>query len=111
MLAAMLTMVGVSPLSAQGNDKEPDLQALYQEIDDAIEHSPQYIAHRLGQIDDLHKLLLDESSLEKRLTLAFVYGGLTAVIIAPQSDKRRKKTPEILAKWAKWPAAKHGSGR
>ena len=69
-LAAMLTMVGVSPLSAQGNDKEPDLQALYQEIDDAIEHSPQYIAHRLGQIDDLHKLLLDESSLEKRLTLA-----------------------------------------
>ena len=70
MLAAMLTMMGVSPLSAQGNDKEPDLQALYQEIDDAIEHSPQYIAHRLGQIDDLHKLLLDESSLEKRLTLA-----------------------------------------
>ena len=69
-LAAMLTMMGVSPLSAQGNDKEPDLQALYQEIDDAIEHSPQYIAHRLGQIDDLHKLLLDESSLEKRLTLA-----------------------------------------
>ena len=66
----MLTMMGVSPLSAQGNDKEPDLQALYQEIDDAIEHSPQYIAHRLGQIDDLHKLLLDESSLEKRLTLA-----------------------------------------
>ena len=70
MLAAMLTMMGICPLPAQGNDKEPDLQALYQEIDDAIEHSPQYIAHRLGQIDDLHKLLLDESSLEKRLALA-----------------------------------------
>ena len=59
-----------SALSAQGVDKDPDLEKLYQQIDDAIDHSPQYVAKRLGQIDDSRKMLSEENDLEKQFALA-----------------------------------------
>ena len=59
-----------SPLSAQEPDKEADLQTLYQQIDEAIEQSPQYVAKRLRQIADTRKALLSESNLEKKFVQA-----------------------------------------
>ena len=67
----LLTVIGTSsPLSAQDADEEQDLQELYRQIDDAIDHSPEYVAKRLGQIADTQKALRSESSLEKRFALA-----------------------------------------
>lgn len=67
----LLTVIGTgSPLSAQDADQEQDLQELYRQIDDAIDHSPEYVAKRLGQIADTQKALRSESSLEKRFALA-----------------------------------------
>ena len=67
----LLTVIGTgSPLSAQDADHEQDLQELYRQIDDAIDHSPEYVAKRLGQIADTQKALRAESSLEKRFALA-----------------------------------------
>ena len=67
----LLTVIGTgSPLSAQDADQEQDLQELYRQIDDAIDHSPEYVAKRLGQIADTQKALRAESSLEKRFALA-----------------------------------------
>lgn len=67
----LLTVIGTSsPLSAQDADEEQDLQELYRQIDDAIDHSPEYVAKRLGQIADAQKALRSESSLEKRFALA-----------------------------------------
>lgn len=65
-----LFMIGTgSRLSAQEVDKEA-LQTLYQQIDDAIEKSPQYIAKRRENIADAHKMLLAENSLEKKFALS-----------------------------------------
>lgn len=67
----LLTIIGAgSPLSAQESDKEVDLQTLYQQIDDAIDHAPQFAAQRIRQIDETRRMLLSESSLEKRFALA-----------------------------------------
>lgn len=57
-------------MSAQESNKEFDLQTLYQQIDDAIEQSPQYVAKRLGQITETRNMLSRESGLEKRFALA-----------------------------------------
>lgn len=59
-----------SPLSAQGVTKEADLQTLYQQIDDAIAQSPQYIAKRVTQISDTRKMLRAESNLKNQFALA-----------------------------------------
>lgn len=69
-LLILLTIVGTSSISAQTSDKEADLQALYQQIDDAIAKSPQYVAKRLEQIDEVRKMLYTESNLENKFTLA-----------------------------------------
>ena len=67
----LLMIIGTgSPLSAQDFEEEIDLQELYQQIDDAIDRSPQYVAKRLRQIADTRKLFLSESSQEKRFALA-----------------------------------------
>ena len=62
--------IGISPLSAQESGKEVDVQALYQQIDEAIEHSSEYVAKREIQIANVRKMLLSESSLEKRFAHA-----------------------------------------
>ena len=59
-----------SSVSAQGIDEETNLSTLYQQIDEAIDHSPHYVAKRLKNIDDTRKLFASERSLEKRFTLA-----------------------------------------
>ena len=45
-------------MSAQESDKEADLQALYQQIDDAIFNAPQYNAKRISQITDARRAAL-----------------------------------------------------
>lgn len=59
-----------SILSARVIDEDTDLQTLYQQIDDAIDHSPQYVAKRLRQITDIQKMLASESSLERKFELS-----------------------------------------
>lgn len=66
----LMTIGTGSSLSAQESDEEIDLQELYQQIDDAIDHSPEYVATRLKQIDETRQMLISESSLEKRFALA-----------------------------------------
>ena len=67
---SILITIGITPLSAQESGNEADLQTLYQQIDDAIEHSPQYVAKREMQISYVRKLFLSEKSLENKLTHA-----------------------------------------
>ena len=70
-LFVLLMAIGTgSPLSAQESDEEMDLQELYQQIDDAIDQSPEYVAKRLSQIDDTRQMFLSERTLEKRFALA-----------------------------------------
>lgn len=67
----LLAVIGAAtPLSAQERDKEADLQTLYQQIDDAIEHSPQYVAQRREKITNARKQLLSVSSHNKQFALA-----------------------------------------
>ena len=69
-LSILLILIGTSSrLWAQEVSKET-LQALYQQIDDAIEQSPQYVAKRLRQIADTRRMLSNETSLEKEFPLA-----------------------------------------
>ena len=57
-------------MSAQSADKETDLQTLYQQIDEAIDQSPQYVAKRVNEIADTRRMLLSENNLEKKFALA-----------------------------------------
>ena len=50
-------------LSAQPVDNETDLQTLYQQIDEAISQSPQYVAIRVAQITEMRNKLRAETSL------------------------------------------------
>ena len=70
-LFILLTILGAgSPLSAQGSDDEKNLQELYQQIDEAIDQFPQYVAKRLSQIADTRKMLGSDNNMEKRFALA-----------------------------------------
>ena len=70
-LMTILLIIGVTcPSSAQHSDSEADLQKLYQQIDEAIEHSPDYVAKRVKQITDLQKSFLAEDNSEKKLGMA-----------------------------------------
>ena len=62
--------VGFSSVAVAQTDEEIDLQALYQEIDDAISHSNQYISIRESQINACRDSLMKEQSLEKQVALA-----------------------------------------
>jgi hypothetical protein len=57
-------------LSAQQVNNEVDLQTLYQQIDEAIAQSPQYVAKRATQITEARKKLRTESSHDKQFELA-----------------------------------------
>ncbi len=46
----MLTAIGFSPAASAQTDEQADLDALYQQIDEAILQSPQYVAERRRQI-------------------------------------------------------------
>lgn len=69
----LLIIMGTSlSLSAQsvGIDNEADLQTLYQQIDEAISQSPQYVAKRATQITEVRKKLQAEPSHDKQFELA-----------------------------------------
>jgi hypothetical protein len=69
-LFLLLTIIGTgSSLSAQSADKETDLETLYQQLDEAIDQSPKYVARRLGEIADTRKMLRSEGNLEKKFAL------------------------------------------
>ena len=65
----LLTIGTGSRLSAQEVDKET-LETLYQQIDEAIDKSPQYVAKRREKIAEARKMLLDENNLEKKFALS-----------------------------------------
>lgn len=62
--------VRFAPVAIAQTDEGVDLPVLYQEIDDAINHSKQFISIRESQIKDCRDSLLNEQSLEKQVTLA-----------------------------------------
>ena len=62
--------VGFAPVAIAQTDEEVDLQALYQEIDDAINHSKHYVTMRESQIDACRDSLMNEQSLENRVAKA-----------------------------------------
>ena len=62
--------VGFTSVAIAQTDEEVNLQALYQEIDDAISHSDQYVTLRESLIDACRDSLMNEQSLEKRVALA-----------------------------------------
>ncbi len=69
-LIVLLSIAAVIPSWAQEADDEVDLQALYQQIDEAIEQAPRYVTIRQGKIADAQNALLSEGSMEKRFALA-----------------------------------------
>ena len=69
-LSSLLTVIGgIAPMAAQSRD-DVDLQALYQQIDEAIAQSPQYAEKREQQIEEASHALLMESNQEKRFQIA-----------------------------------------
>ena len=66
---SLLHLLTFSPLPALA-DETVDLKALYQEIDDAISQSPQYVAERERKITAYRDSLQKETNVEKRLQMA-----------------------------------------
>ena len=62
-------VAGVVPATAQ-SDESVDLNALYQQIDEAISQSPQYVAERERQIAACRDRLMNEKDVEKSVTIA-----------------------------------------
>lgn len=71
-ILALWFVLALAPcrLAAQAEQKEVDLEALYQQIDEEIEQSPQYVASRTSQIESQRQRFMDEQELEKRFLLA-----------------------------------------
>ena len=69
-ITILLLTVDVRFAAIAQTDEGVDLHALYQEIDDAISHSEQYISIRESQIKDCRDSLLNEQDLEKQVALA-----------------------------------------
>lgn len=66
----LLLTVAVRFAAIAQTDEGVDLPVLYQEIDDAINHSKQFISIRESQIKDCRDSLLNEQDLEKQVALA-----------------------------------------
>ena len=62
--------VGLTHAVATLDDEQMDLKALYQQIDDAISQSPQYVAEREHKITACRNRLLKETSEEKKVSIA-----------------------------------------
>lgn len=65
----LVVVFGFAP-AVEAQDESIDLEALYQQIDDAISQSPQYVAELEGRITGSRDRLLREESLEKRIQIA-----------------------------------------
>ena len=71
LLTIILTAIGSLPsVAVQEYDEQINLKALYQQIDQAIEQHPHFVAEREKQIDNSRELLLSESNMEKKMPIA-----------------------------------------
>ena len=81
--------VGMAHAATTQVDEEIDLKALYQQIDDAISQSPQYVAEREQKIDACRNRLQREKDAEKSVTIAeelfLLYQPLISVLVASLS--------------------------
>ena len=63
----LLAAIGAhTPIAAQGIDDDIDLDALYEQIDEALENSPRYVAEREKKIEEVRNTFFSEQNLEKR---------------------------------------------
>ena len=69
---SLLLMFLGCPVSLWADDKigQAELRALYEQIDEAIENSPRYVAARQKQIDEQRKVFLEEQDGERRFLIA-----------------------------------------
>lgn len=66
----LIVVMGLAPTVMAQTDESVDLDALYQQIDDAISQSPAYVAGRERQIVDWRNRLNKEKDLEKKVQMA-----------------------------------------
>ena len=59
-----------NPMMAQRLEEPVNLEKVYKQIDEAIEMSPQYVQHRVDQIDKQRKSLNETTRLEDRFLIA-----------------------------------------
>lgn len=64
---AMLVGMSVHVVSAQQSQKEVDLEALYQQIDDAIDNSPVYVAEFEKRLNKQKDLFMQETDTDAKL--------------------------------------------
>lgn len=64
---AMLVGMSVHVASAQQSQKEVDLEALYQQIDDAIDNSPVYVAEFEKRLNKQKDLFMQETDTDAKL--------------------------------------------
>ena len=70
MVTLLLAIANVAPLAAQETEEPVDLEALYQQVDNAIQESPLYVSQREEHIKKMRTLFLQEQELEKRFVFA-----------------------------------------
>lgn len=76
-LTLLMTAAGSqTPAWGQGHDENADLDALYQQLDEAIELAPQYVARQEQQISSARRRYLGETKDEERLRQAERLFGL-----------------------------------
>ena len=66
---AMLVGMSVHVASAQQSQKEVDLEALYQQIDEAIDNSPVYVAEFEKRLNKQKDLFMHSTSISFRCLL------------------------------------------
>jgi hypothetical protein len=64
---AMLVGMSVHVVSAQQSQKEVDLEALYQQIDEAIDNSPVYVAEFDKRLNKQKDLFMQETDTDAKL--------------------------------------------
>ena len=64
---AMLVGMAVHVVSAQQSQKEVDLEALYQQIDEAIDNSPVYVAEFEKRLNKQKDLFMQETDTDAKL--------------------------------------------
>ena len=64
---AMLVGMSVHVVSAQQSQKEVDLEALYQQINEAIDNSPVYVAEFEKRLNKQKDLFMQETDTDAKL--------------------------------------------
>lgn len=69
-LLLLVAIVGFAPIASAQTNQPIDLEALYQQIDDAIDHSPQYVAKLEQKITACRDSMTTEKNAEKKIQIA-----------------------------------------